>query len=160
MQSDTQENECPDTEESEFLLIESRISARIPIITLEDRETGLAVDICVNNPLAVRNSALLRAYSLCDVRVRELAYVVKHWTKRREMNNPSDGTLSSYGYVLMLVGFLQHVKILPSLQQLSPEWPRDEVGPPHRDDTPNEPPNEPPHDNPKTLILECTLTKA
>lgn len=35
---------------------------------------------------------------------------VKVWTKRRKINNPYRGTLSSYGYVLLVIHFLSHVK--------------------------------------------------
>jgi hypothetical protein len=37
----------------------------------------------------------------------QLAYVIKHWAKRRRINCPSEGTLSSYGYILCLIHFLQ-----------------------------------------------------
>jgi terminal uridylyltransferase len=35
---------------------------------------------------------------------------VKVWTKRRQINNPYRGTLSSYGYVLLVIYYLGHVK--------------------------------------------------
>ena len=60
----------------------------------------------------------LKAYSVADPRVKELAYVVKHWAKRRCVNNASEGTLSSYGYLLCLVHFLQtrNPPVVPNLQ--------------------------------------------
>lgn len=59
-----------------------------------------------------------QAYSVADPRVKELAYVVKHWAKRRCVNNASEGTLSSYGYLLCLVHFLQtrNPPVVPNLQ--------------------------------------------
>ena len=58
------------------------------------------------------------AYSIADPRVKELAYAVKHWAKRRWVNNASEGTLSSYGYLLCLVHFLQTrtPPVVPNLQ--------------------------------------------
>lgn len=41
--------------------------------------------------------------------------VVKVWTKRRKINNPYRGTLSSYGYVLLVIHFLTHVISPPVL---------------------------------------------
>lgn len=44
---------------------------------------------------------------------------VKVWTKKRQINNPYRGTLSSYGYVLLVIHFLTHVKspaVLPCAQ--------------------------------------------
>lgn len=59
-----------------------------------------------------------QAYSVADPRVKELAYVVKHWAKRRWVNNASEGTLSSYGYLLCLVHYLQTRRppVVPNLQ--------------------------------------------
>ena len=68
---------------------------------------GLECDISLNNPLAVANTQLLRTYSEIDPRVRALVFIVKYWAKRRHLNSPSDGTLSSYGFILMILHFLQ-----------------------------------------------------
>lgn len=41
----------------------------------------------------------------------------------RKINSPYSGTLSSYGYVLLVIYFLVHVKnppVLPNLQQMPP----------------------------------------
>ncbi|CAM9391220.1 unnamed protein product [Pylaiella littoralis] len=104
--------------------VDSRPTARIPIVIFKDTGSGLECDISVMNPLAVRNTRLLKAYSVADPRVKELAYVVKHWAKRRWINNASEGTLSSYGYLLCLVHFLQtrSPPVVPNLQALPPDW--------------------------------------
>lgn len=59
-----------------------------------------------------------QAYSVADHRVKELAYVLKRWAKRRWVNNASEGTLSSYGYLLCLLHFLQtrSPPVVPNLQ--------------------------------------------
>lgn len=44
----------------------------------------------------------------------------------RKINSPYRGTLSSYGYVLLVIYFLVHVKnppVLPNLQQIPPLHP-------------------------------------
>jgi len=61
-----------------------------------DPETGLSCDICVNNLLAVVNTKLLRDYAQIDRRLRQLAFIVKHWAKIRCVNETYQGTLSSY----------------------------------------------------------------
>lgn len=68
---------------------------------------GLDCDISLQNPLALANTRLLRAYSEIDPRVRELAFLIKHWAKSRHLNSPANGTLSSYGFILLLIHFLQ-----------------------------------------------------
>jgi hypothetical protein len=85
----------------------SRVTARIPVIQFIDPVTGLDCDICINNQLALRNTKLLRSYSLFDTRVKLVAYVVKTWSKRRDLNCPERSTLSSYGFLLTLFMHLQ-----------------------------------------------------
>lgn len=63
---------------------------------LKDPGTGISCDICINNVLAVVNTKLLRDYAEIDVRLRQLAFLVKHWAKSRGVNETYQGTLSSY----------------------------------------------------------------
>lgn len=102
----------------------SRLAARIPIVMFKMTASGTECDLCIENVLAQRNTAFLRAYANADERVRVLAYVLKRFVKKRRMNSPFEGTLSSYGYLLMLIHFLQRQDppILPVLQALPPTW--------------------------------------
>ncbi|KAI7737899.1 hypothetical protein M8C21_032163, partial [Ambrosia artemisiifolia] len=63
--------------------VQALTRARVPIVKLMDPVTGISCDICVNNLLAVINTKLLRDYSKIDVRLRQLAFIVKHWAKSR-----------------------------------------------------------------------------
>ncbi|CAL4924490.1 unnamed protein product [Urochloa decumbens] len=92
--------------------------ARVPIVKLMDPETELSCDICVNNLLAVVNTKLLRDYAQIDRRLRQLAFIVKHWAKSRRVNETYHGTLSSYAYVIMCIHLLQLRRILPCLQEM------------------------------------------
>lgn len=85
---------------------------------------GLDCDVTYHNPLAIKNTLLLRAYSEIDPRVRIVAYIIKYWAKSRQINNPADGTLSSYGFVLCFIHFLQMQPhpILPNLQAIPMDW--------------------------------------
>jgi len=67
---------------------------------------------------------LLYIYSQIDYRVYALAHIIKHWTKQRGLNDGSQNKLSSYGYLLCLIHFLQNRSppILPNLQSLAPDW--------------------------------------
>ncbi len=104
--------------------VDSRPTARIPIVLFKDPETGIECDISVMNPLAVRNSSLLRTYASIDPRVRLLGYILKYWARRRNVNNATQGTLCSYGYLLCLIYFLQTrvPPALPNLQTLPADW--------------------------------------
>ncbi|KAL0464706.1 UNVERIFIED_CONTAM: UTP:RNA uridylyltransferase 1 [Sesamum latifolium] len=98
--------------------VQALTRARVPIVKLKDPVTGISCDICVNNVLAVVNTKLLRDYARIDVRLRQLAFIIKHWAKSRGVNETYQGTLSSYAYVLMCIHFLQQRRpaILPCLQ--------------------------------------------
>ncbi|KAF8841838.1 hypothetical protein BDN67DRAFT_966512 [Paxillus ammoniavirescens] len=103
--------------------------ARIPIVKLSldpspGLPSGIACDIGFENRLALENTRLLMCYAMIDpTRVRTLVLFLKVWSKRRKINSPYQGTLSSYGYVLLVIYFLIHVKnppVLPNLQQMPP----------------------------------------
>ncbi|KDQ16927.1 hypothetical protein BOTBODRAFT_220517 [Botryobasidium botryosum FD-172 SS1] len=103
--------------------------ARIPIIKLslgpsQGLPYGIACDIGFENRLALENTRLLLSYASVDpTRVRTMVLFLKVWSKRRKINSPYRGTLSSYGYVLLVIYFLVHVKnppVLPNLQQIPP----------------------------------------
>ncbi|RRT58798.1 hypothetical protein B296_00046292 [Ensete ventricosum] len=100
--------------------VQALTHARVPIVKLIDPVTGLSCDICVNNLLAVVNTKLLKDYAQIDKRLRQLAFLVKHWARSRRVNETYQGTLSSYAYVLMCIHFLQlrRPAILPCLQAM------------------------------------------
>lgn len=104
--------------------------ARVPIVKFRHTDTGVSVDVTVNNLLAVENTRLLRDYTRIDARLRPMVLLVKHWAKRRQLNDAFRGSLSSYAYVLMCVHSLQtrEPPVLPVLQAMKPREPRDILG--------------------------------
>ncbi|CAD6585977.1 MAG: hypothetical protein TREMPRED_004293 [Tremellales sp. Tagirdzhanova-0007] len=110
--------------------------ARIPILKLTLAPSpalpfGIACDIGIENRLAIENTRLLLTYATIDpARVRTLVLFrmsfLKVWAKRRRINSPYRGTLSSYGFTLMVLYYLVHVKqppVLPNLQRIAPVRP-------------------------------------
>ncbi|KAE8359318.1 hypothetical protein BDV27DRAFT_55983 [Aspergillus caelatus] len=104
--------------------------AKVPIVKIWDPELQLACDMNVNNTLALDNTRMVRTYVEIDERVRPLAMIIKHWTKRRILCDAGlGGTLSSYTWICLIINFLQtrDPPILPSLQarphekKISPE---------------------------------------
>ena len=80
---------------------------------------GIQCDINFSNHLALHNSHLLKCYASCDPRVRQMVLFVKAWSKKRKINTPYHGTLSSYGYVLMVLHYLVNIAnppVVPNLQ--------------------------------------------
>lgn len=95
---------------------------------LEFPKTGAGVqcDINFSAHLALQNTLLLRCYSHSDARVRPMVLFIKHWAKVRGINSGYRGTLSSYGYVLMVLHYLVNVAqpfVCPNLQALAPPPP-------------------------------------
>jgi DNA polymerase sigma len=68
-------------------------NAKVPIVKIWDPEFKLACDMNVNNTLALENTRMIKTYVQIDQRVRPLAMIIKHWTKRRILNDA--GTLMS-----------------------------------------------------------------
>eukprot|EP01087_Luapelamoeba_hula_P005379 TRINITY_DN1545_c0_g1_i2.p1 TRINITY_DN1545_c0_g1~~TRINITY_DN1545_c0_g1_i2.p1 ORF type:complete len:466 (-),score=47.91 TRINITY_DN1545_c0_g1_i2:17-1414(-) len=97
----------------------SLLRARVPIVKFDDPTSRLSCDICINNVLALHNTRMLAVYMKIDRRARVMAYIVKHWAKQREMNDPYMGSLSSYAWVLLVINFLQRrdPPVLPCLQR-------------------------------------------
>lgn len=81
---------------------------------MTDRWNQIEVDICVNKVLEVINSQLIGAYGSYDERFAELALYLKTWNKQRFTDKMK--RLNSFSIYLMLIGFLQHKKIMPNLQ--------------------------------------------
>ncbi|KAF2133183.1 PAP/OAS1 substrate-binding domain-containing protein [Dothidotthia symphoricarpi CBS 119687] len=84
---------------------------------------GIQCDINFENPLGIHNTHLLRCYSLCDPRVQPIVLFVKSWAKTRKINSSYSGTLSSYGWVLMVLHYLVNVAqppVCPNLQHVVP----------------------------------------
>jgi terminal uridylyltransferase len=89
-------------------------------------DIGIQCDINFSARLALHNTRLLRCYSLTDSRVKPMILFVKHWAKLRAINNPYRGSLSSYGYVLMVLHYLVNIAepfVCPNLQHLRRELP-------------------------------------
>jgi DNA polymerase sigma len=140
----------------------ARLTARIPVIKFNcprghdpernpDEDAFVECDLSMHNPLAVLNTALLRTYAEINPVSRVLASVIKRWAKARDINNPARHTLSSYGYILMLIHFLtyhqrsgnglvspigksarnQAMPLLPNLHWMSEMWPESPSGTPY-----------------------------
>ncbi|KIX04183.1 uncharacterized protein Z518_07737 [Rhinocladiella mackenziei CBS 650.93] len=85
-------------------------------------DCGIQCDINFTNFVAAHNTNLLRLYHSWDSRVGQIGTFVKIWAKARDVNTPYRGTLSSYGYILMVLHYLMNVvkpAIIPNLQHLA-----------------------------------------
>jgi terminal uridylyltransferase len=89
-------------------------------------DIGIQCDINFSAHLAIHNTLLLRCYSHCDPRVKLMILFVKNWAKLRGINTPYRGSLSSYGYVLMVLHYLVNIAqpfVCPNLQEINRDPP-------------------------------------
>lgn len=158
-------------EENEMMDVDtSRLTARIPVIKFNcprgngssEADPLMECDLSMHNPLAVLNTSLLRSYAEINPVSRVMASVIKRWAKARDINNPARHTLSSYGYILMLLHFLtyhqrsgdglispmgnatrniQVLPLLPNLRWMDSLWPESCRGTPYTEF--REPPKHP-----------------
>ncbi|CAG8815865.1 26879_t:CDS:2 [Gigaspora margarita] len=92
--------------------------AKVPIVKFLDPTLKLACDINVNNAQALHNTNLIKSYICLDSRVHPLVMIIKHWARRRDLNDTTCRTLSSYTWTCMVLNFLQmrYPPILPVLK--------------------------------------------
>jgi len=119
---DSQEQESkpePSSEKNEQKQKEWRREKSMGPLDFPKFGVGFQCDISFRGLLGIHNTQLLRCYSACDPRVREMVLFVKSWAKQRKINNSYSGTLCSYGWVLLVLHFLMNVvrpPVLPNLQ--------------------------------------------
>ncbi len=102
--------------DEDYEIVEFVQHARIPVIKLWSPTHQLACDICIGSVHVLLNTALLKWYAQMDPRVRPLFFAVKYWATQRNLNDSVNGTLSSYGWALLLIFYLQS----PQTQALLP----------------------------------------
>lgn len=80
-------------------------AAKVPIVKIWDPELGLACDMNVNNTVALENTRMVRIYVETDPRVRQLAMMIKYWTRRRIVNDA--GRTSHFFFCRLLCALLR-----------------------------------------------------
>ena len=107
--------------------------ARVPIVQAQKIFEGpngdetTRCDISFEHEAVVHNSRLCFCYSELHPIVAPMAMLVKTWAKRRDINDPFKGSLSSYAYVLLVLYFLQSKNIIPNLQHIEGVTPEEKI---------------------------------
>ncbi|KAI8051027.1 hypothetical protein BDF22DRAFT_694442 [Syncephalis plumigaleata] len=102
-----------------YIHVESISRARVPLVKFVDPKSNIACDLTITNKIARRKTLLLEAYTKADPRVRPLLFAVKRWIKARKIGDATEqggSTVNSYTHSLMVIAFLQWVKVVPMLQ--------------------------------------------
>lgn len=95
------------------------VNARTPIVKIQDRKTGIHCDVNCSCEMGVKNSEFLKFCRLYDARVDQLVSFVKLFAIKYDIIGRGPGDhLNSYTVVLLVLFFLQHENILPSVEVL------------------------------------------
>ncbi|XP_051189823.1 uncharacterized protein [Lolium perenne] len=91
------------------------VSAKVPILNVIDRGTGVECDISVENKDGMTRSMIFKFVSSLDERFQILSYLVKIWAKIHDVNSPREQTMSSMSIISLVAFHLQtrHPPILP-----------------------------------------------
>ncbi|KAG0034361.1 hypothetical protein BGZ81_005037 [Podila clonocystis] len=95
--------------------------AKVPIVKLWDPELHLSCDMNINTPLGLMNTRMIKTYVAIDPRVRPFAMIIKHWARKRVLNDAANGgTISTYTWICIVINFLQmrSPPILPALHDM------------------------------------------
>ncbi|KAL4705796.1 hypothetical protein ACJJTC_016390 [Scirpophaga incertulas] len=90
--------------------------ARVPIVKFNHLPTGRNCDINFTSPSGVSNSELIAFFLNCDYLYLTLAVLIKYWSKVHGLTGTN--LISSYSLTLLVIYYLQHIKLLPSVKQL------------------------------------------
>uniref|UniRef100_A0A0D9WAB1 Poly(A) RNA polymerase mitochondrial-like central palm domain-containing protein n=1 Tax=Leersia perrieri TaxID=77586 RepID=A0A0D9WAB1_9ORYZ len=98
------------------------VTARVPIVNVIDRGTGIECDITVENKDGMTRSMIFKFISSLDPRfqMQMLSYLVKFWAKIHDVNSPRERTMSSMSIISLVAFHLQtrNPPILPPFSAL------------------------------------------
>nr|CAD1840866.1 unnamed protein product [Ananas comosus var. bracteatus] len=83
------------------------LHARVPVLKVRDRGTGVECDISVENKDGITRSRIFSLVSSIDERFRILSYLMKTWAKAHDINSPKDRTVSSMSIISLVAFHLQ-----------------------------------------------------
>ena len=94
-------------------------SAKVPIVKFDHRDTGISVDILVNNDDGLTTGKLIQRLSREFPPLRPLIIILKMFLSQRKLNDTYTGGVGSFVLSVMIVSFLQHRQKILAFQQLS-----------------------------------------
>lgn len=89
------------------------VNAKIPLLKCVHVQTGFSCDFSFTSPMGRYNSQIIRQIIYIDHRIHPLILILKHWMKTR--NLLGTGKITSYCLIMMVIYYLQTVKILKPL---------------------------------------------
>ena len=94
-------------------------SAKVPIVKFDHRDSGISVDILVNNDDGLTTGKLIQRLTREFPPLRPLIIILKTFLSQRKLNDTYTGGIGSFVLSVMIVSFLQHRQKSLSFQQIS-----------------------------------------
>jgi len=106
-----------------WLHVNPILSAKVPIIKIEDPAQGVKCDISIWRTQG-SVSTLFSKFCEMDERVAKLLVYIKYWSKRRGINDGKAMKLTSFSYALLSIKYLQLVGVIPVIaaDEEVPSW--------------------------------------
>ena len=94
---------------------------RFSILKIKDVESDIEIDMTMHTILNIKNTEMLRFYSLYEQRFHILGIFMKFLVKKNHINGANEKFLSSYALLILIIHFLQNTSpvILPNLQEIT-----------------------------------------
>ncbi|CAI9780513.1 unnamed protein product [Fraxinus pennsylvanica] len=86
-------------------------TAKVPILKVVDRGTGVECDISVENRDGILKSQIIHLISSIDERFKKLSFLMKTWAKVQNINSSKDKTLNSLSIILLVAFHLQKKRV-------------------------------------------------
>ncbi|KAI8028993.1 Protein HESO1 [Camellia lanceoleosa] len=83
------------------------LTAKVPILKIVDRGTGIECDISIENRDGIVKSQIVRLISSIDDRFQMLSFLMKTWAKAQDINSSKDRTMNSLSIILLVAFHLQ-----------------------------------------------------
>jgi len=94
-------------------------NAKVPIVKFDHMESGISVDIVVNNDDGLTTGKLIQRLTREFPPLRPLIILLKTFLSQRKLNDTYTGGIGSFVLSVMIVSFLQHRQKILAFQQLS-----------------------------------------
>lgn len=90
-----------------MLNIDEVVTARTPIIKFQSPDKSFHIDLSFKNHLGVLKAQFFRYFVGYDDRFHSLVLIVKNWARKRNINDPTNYTLNSFVFTMMVLFYLQ-----------------------------------------------------
>jgi len=85
-------------------------------LSFVDTITSAKCELVINLSKEVGSSRFISAYLSIDARFRTIAILVKYWAQQKKIGGPQTfKCLPSYALVLLVINYLQHKRVLPTI---------------------------------------------